>query len=959
MADDVNITGIDPNAFKNAMERLPAWATEDAARDIETLLRKSLDIQTKALTQLVKSATSSGTALTPDDINKLKKGFDNFFKDLEKAHKQAKVEQKDNDEAEKDRKSQKKDQEELGKGSKFLALAWVSLIALSSKVYQVQKDYFETTKKITDAGVYLTLGTNGSVSSLMTLNQIVSDTGLRMQTFADSIKEFSSAINAIGAVKFSKTLKTAQTDLGRLGYSSTEAARLMADMVDSESAYMDLRQLSTQEMAYEAYKYGDQMIRMSMMTGQSIEKLKQNNKELSNNTATLLVASKYGPEAATRLKAFISAIGDQNVGKMIYDLAAQQVPALTQAGKALIQAGAGPIADQLTNIGKQAMSGAITAEQALEQSSNLVGNLTSSQIENLGLLAQAGNEGAAQVLQMVQAMRKQQYQTSQMSEEEKEAAIKSKKVQSDFDTALEKFKSNLQKLFPLLDFSVQVATGILESINWVAEAIESVTNKQIAGISAGVLSIVAFAGTVWAAVKSLKIFGIAVDLVKTLLGKKKEAPGVDTSLPGGTGNKNKIGTVANQTANQIPAQGGKAGKAGKVANQTANQTANQIPAQGGKAGKAGKPAANQGTMGVLGKIGQGIGQFIAGIGTGAGQAISGILSGVAKGLSAMANPRVFMGIIALGLLGGALWLFGKSLEDFLKIKAEDFAATIAMIVGGVAALGVTAGLMGAFIGPVALGALALAGISVSLMLFAKSVSMGADSMKDLAAGLKDFSQVSGENLIAVAKGMVALSAAMVAFTAGSAVSAVGGIFTSIGNGISKLFGGGSAIDQLKQFVSIGQGLAQASGGINGLATGISALSASLSSFTGVEKITNLVNQINKLDVAKAAMFGTLAKQSHGAQASPLGSPISPSKIPAQSTISTPDFNAPVKHQDKKKDEKKPRVQEQAAPISDTASPTNEINNILAQQTAVLQQMLTETRNLVSVNRDILKYTRVN
>lgn len=59
MADNsVFITGVADGAFESALGDLPPWATQHTAESIETILRKTLSLQTKALSQLVKKATS-------------------------------------------------------------------------------------------------------------------------------------------------------------------------------------------------------------------------------------------------------------------------------------------------------------------------------------------------------------------------------------------------------------------------------------------------------------------------------------------------------------------------------------------------------------------------------------------------------------------------------------------------------------------------------------------------------------------------------------------------------------------------------------------------------------------------------------------------------------------------------------------------------------------------------------
>ena len=80
MADNsVFITGIADGAIEQALGDLPQWATQSTAEAIEGILQKTLDLQTKALSQIVKKATSGDNSL---DTKELNDEFGKMVKDL-------------------------------------------------------------------------------------------------------------------------------------------------------------------------------------------------------------------------------------------------------------------------------------------------------------------------------------------------------------------------------------------------------------------------------------------------------------------------------------------------------------------------------------------------------------------------------------------------------------------------------------------------------------------------------------------------------------------------------------------------------------------------------------------------------------------------------------------------------------------------------------------------------------
>jgi hypothetical protein len=77
--------------------------------------------------------------------------------------------------------------------------------------------------------------------------------------------------------------------------------------------------------------------------------------------------------------------------------------------------------------------------------------------------------------------------------------------------------------------------------------------------------------------------------------------------------------------------------------------------------------------------------------------------------------------------------------------------------------------------------------------------------------------------------------------------------------------------------------------------------------------------------------------------------------PKQSEIKSPSSDA--KTPEPEKSMPGPEPEKSTAPIMDKISSESSINSIMAQQSSILTQILTGTKQIVSVNSDILRYTR--
>jgi hypothetical protein len=512
MADsNVFITGAAEGALSEALNGIPPWATQKTAEDIEKILGKILGVQVKALAQAVKNLKAAGgdgssnNKTVNDELDKLVKNLKRVNEEDAKRKKR----EKDEDKEGKDRLSRDKKRK---LADEALTRGFNALAGAGTKILAVQKQYFTTSEDLFKSGVNLLNGNDTTTSSMMALNQIVTLTGMRLETFQKVVEKYNSSINAVGVNKFAKTLSLTSTKLIALGYSSEQQAELLGTLVESESSYMDIRGKSQQELADDAERLGKQMTRLSLLTGQTNAQLQENLKSLAKNTDSTVVAAVYGEEAAKRMNVFASSFKDADIGQMFQKLAAATQPAITKTFQSLAQAGQAPLAEEFTRIAVAARDGAISAEQAQKQTSDLAQKVNSTTLQSLALLADKGAEGAAETLSVITKLRTQGNTTSKATEKQVDAAIESQAALSRFSTALEKTASLGQRTFPLLETQVNLATAALEKFNSVVIAATDIFSAETRSWIA--IGIEVFAGFAFLA-RGTKALTGSFDLLKS------------------------------------------------------------------------------------------------------------------------------------------------------------------------------------------------------------------------------------------------------------------------------------------------------------------------------------------------------------------------------------------------------------------------------------------------------------
>ncbi len=124
------------------------------------------------------------------------------------------------------------------------------------------------------------------------------------------------------------------------------------------------------------------------------------------------------------------------------------------------------------------------------------------------------------------------------------------------------------------------------------------------------------------------------------------------------------------------------------------------------------------------------------------------------------------------------------------------------------------------------------------------------------------------------------------------------------------------------------------------------------------KFKEIIGTINSLDLTKAAAFAILGPS---ASSAPSSSQIQyQTKTPTGSSINSP--SAPQNKMQPESDGTTSSAKTpQAAPGSgiETPASSSDINNLISYQSSLIAQLVSSVKDLLTVNKDILKYTRQN
>lgn len=217
----------------------------------------------------------------------------------------------------------------------------------------------------------------------------------------------------------------------------------------------------------------------------------------------------------------------------------------------------------------------------------------------------------------------------------------------------------------------------------------------------------------------------------------------------------------------------------------------------------------KGVAASLGKIGNAVAGVGKGIGLAIGGVFQGIMEGIANGIKAFANAKVLAGTVVLGLLTAVIYGLSKAVESFADIDWETFGKAGVAILGLIAA----GSAAGALIGLLGLGAVALGLLGGSLWVIGKGMEAMGDNFDRFIDGLERLTAIDVGALVGLSGGLLALSAAMAAFGAGQAAAGLGSF---VGNLLTSVSGGKTPVEQIVDIGNAGAGVKQAAEGISSL-----------------------------------------------------------------------------------------------------------------------------------------------
>jgi len=123
-----------------------------------------------------------------------------------------------------------------------------------------------------------------------------------------------------------------------------------------------------------------------------------------------------------------------------------------------------------------------------------------------------------------------------------------------------------------------------------------------------------------------------------------------------------------------------------------------------------------------------------------------------------------------------------------------------------------------------------------------------------------------------------------------------------------------------------------------LGSGFEKIVTSINSLGDISRFKELVETVNKIDVVKAGAFALISRI-----ANPSGSGVETAK-PGKSSLES--------------DVRSQKIAEGVAGSQKgSTAESSAINTLLVQQNSLLENLLTSSNNLVSVNNEILRYTK--
>ena len=226
----------------------------------------------------------------------------------------------------------------------------------------------------------------------------------------------------------------------------------------------------------------------------------------------------------------------------------------------------------------------------------------------------------------------------------------------------------------------------------------------------------------------------------------------------------------------------------------------------------------------------------------AGAALLG-LAGVAFILG-KASGSMITGALAIGVLGGALWVAGKGFQQFAELDWK----TIGMGFVAIGGLGILAAVLGTALPFIIPGAIAIAALGTALIPFAYAAGLAAPALTEIANAFGLFADVPIKTLFLVPVALAAIGAGLLALSAG-------GLGASVMDFIGGLFGGDSPIEKLVKLAESAPGVVALGAAMRSFGKDVDAMMAGLDKMD-VDKVDKFSEGIEKFVDSMPGVIGT-------------------------------------------------------------------------------------------------------
>jgi hypothetical protein len=528
MADPVIIDGFSDDALAN----LPAWAKEDTLADILQVLKSTMSMQDnhfKNLEAALKSFTgvkSSSGGQEEQDPKLIGQVNDELKKHLKFAKDEADQEKREKKDWDKKNKRNATDEKQYGALSKKALAFDAALLALdyiTEKGIEMIKLNVKVYTDLYNAGVNLVDLSSGITDGFQSLGHVVALSGIRLNDLNNILSKYSTTVTVFGTQKVVKASNLAYKSLSALGFSATEGLEFTASYLNAVKGFTNIQNLSAQEVADQASKFGASMRTISLLTGQSTEELMKKFDALAKSTDAFVLTSQVGADASKNLLAFTSSLKDQNLAKQLLGTITAPIKQTDEVVNALLASGQGRIAQQYMEVSQRikaaAAAGASPEEQAemLRQFAASV-HLTSAEIQNLQLQNTAASKATVSFVNSMNQYSRDTAPLTAQKKKEIEQANKSAQASKRITDAWNRITSAIERMFAptagLLEFFGDAVTKVADVVDWVADKLEGTGIPIIATV---IGSLVSFGMTLVRGARLItNIFGGAPKWLSTL-----------------------------------------------------------------------------------------------------------------------------------------------------------------------------------------------------------------------------------------------------------------------------------------------------------------------------------------------------------------------------------------------------------------------------------------------------------